>query len=160
MNFSVSDEQRMLLDSIDRFMAQHLPPAEVRRRDAEADPPYHLLPLMGEMGLLGITTPETDGGLGGDWQTLVLVQERMGYHAFMAVALLNRVTCFGLESIRAGGNAQQRQVLIPKLIAGDAAFALALTEPGAGSDAGGIITRATPAAPARRSVAPEASPCS
>ena len=143
MNFSVSDEQRMLLDSIDRFMAQHLPPAEVRRRDAEADPPYHLLPLMGEMGLLGITTPETDGGLGGDWQTLVLVQERMGYHAFMAVALLNRVTCFGLESIRAGGNAQQRQVLIPKLIAGDAAFALALTEPGAGSDAGGIITRAT-----------------
>ena len=143
MNFSVSDEQRMLLDSIDRFMAQHLPPAEVRRRDAEADPPYRLLPLMGEMGLLGITTPEADGGLGSDWQTLVLVQERMGYHAFMAVALLNRVTCFGLESIRAGGNAQQRQVLIPKLIAGDAAFALALTEPGAGSDAGGIITRAT-----------------
>ena len=76
MNFSVSDEQRMLLDSIDRFMAQHLPPTEVRRRDAEADPPYHLLPLMGEMGLLGITTPEADGGLGGDWQTLVLVQDR------------------------------------------------------------------------------------
>lgn len=143
MNFPASDEQRMLLDSIDRFMAQHLPPAEVRRRDEEADPPYHLLPLMGEMGLLGITTSEADGGLGGDWQTLVLAQERMGYHAFMAVALLNRVTCFGLESIRAGGSTQQRQTLIPKLISGEAAFSLALTEPGAGSDAGGIITRAT-----------------
>ena len=143
MNIPTSDEQRMLLDSIDRFMAQHLPPAEVRRRDEEADPPYHLLPLMGEMGLLGITTSEADGGLGGDWQTLVLAQERMGYHAFMAVALLNRVTCFGLESIRAGGSAQQRQTLIPKLISGEAAFSLALTEPGAGSDAGGIITRAT-----------------
>tara|TARA_R110002110_G_scaffold30683_3_gene108497 strand:+ start:1333 stop:2484 length:1152 start_codon:yes stop_codon:yes gene_type:complete len=143
LNIPTSDEQRMLLDSIDRFMAQHLPPAEVRRRDEEADPPYHLLPLMGEMGLLGITTSEADGGLGGDWQTLVLAQERMGYHAFMAVALLNRVTCFGLESIRAGGSAQQRQTLIPKLISGEAAFSLALTEPGAGSDAGGIITRAT-----------------
>ena len=142
MDFAPTDEQRMLLDGVDRFMARHLPPDEVRRRDADRDPPYFLLPLMGEMGLLGQTVPEDHGGSGGDWLTLALVQERMGYHAFMAVVLLNRVACFGIESILAGGSEEQRQEFLPALVRGEANFAMALTEPGAGSDAGGIRTRA------------------
>ena len=56
MDFTLSEEQHMLLDSVDRLMKRHLPPQEIRRRDDEADPPYFLLPLMGEMGLIGLAS--------------------------------------------------------------------------------------------------------
>lgn len=142
MDFSLSEENRLLLDSIDRFMQQHLPPAQVRRRDEAADPPYHLLPLMGDMGLLGLATPQDHGGSGNNWRTMALVQERLGYHATMAAILFNRVTCFGIQTLLACGSEEQRNRYLPRLLKGEATFALALTEPGAGSDAGAIVTRA------------------
>ena len=89
---------REILDAVDRMMARHLPREEVRRRDAAADPPMHLLPLWGEMGLLGLAVPERYGGSAegiGDWQMLSLIQERLGWHAFMAAAL-RRMSVSGL----------------------------------------------------------------
>ena len=142
MGFRITDEQRLLLDSVDRLLARHLPPDEVRRRDAEADPPDHLLPLMAEMGLLGLAVPEAKGGQGGDWQTMSLVQERLGYHATMAAILFNRVTCFGIMTLLTSGSDAQCDEFLPHMLAGEGAFALALTEPEAGSDAGAVMTRA------------------
>jgi alkylation response protein AidB-like acyl-CoA dehydrogenase len=144
MDFSLTEEQRLLLDSVDRFMEQHLPSSEVRRRDAAAEPPYFLLPLMGDMGLLGLATPAEVGGGGSDWQTLALVQERLGYHATMAALLLNRVACFGIQTLLSSGSASQRERYLPTLLSGEGSFALALTEAGAGIDAGAVITRAHP----------------
>lgn len=144
MGFKETDEQRLLLDSIDRLMPRHLPPQEVRRRDAEADPPDHLLPLMAEMGLLGLAVPKAEGGQGGDWQTMSHVQERLGYHATMAALLFNRVTCFGIMTLLTSGSVAQRAAFLPRMLAGEGAFALALTEPDAGSDAGALKTRASP----------------
>lgn len=144
MDFGDTDEQRLLLDSIDRLMDRHLPPEEVRRRDAEADPPDHLLPLMAEMGLLGLAVPVDAGGAGAAWQTMACVQERLGYHATMAALLFNRVTCFGIMTLLASGSGAQRAAFLPRMLAGEGAFALALTEPGAGSDAGALAARAVP----------------
>lgn len=143
MGFRKTEEQRLLLDSIDRLMARHLPPDEVRRRDAEADPPDHLLPVMAEMGLLGLAVPEAKGGQGGDWQTMSHVQERLGYHATMAAILFNRVTCFGIMTLLTSASEAQCEEFLPRMLAGEGAFALALTEPGVGSDAGAVTTRAT-----------------
>lgn len=142
MDFGQTQEQRALLDSIDRFIARHLPREEVRRRDTARDPPHFLLPLMGEMGLLGLAVPQRYGGAGGDWVTLGLVQERLGYHGFMAAVLLNRVVCFGAMSLLTYGSEEQRQRYLPRLTRGEMLVSLALTEPGAGSDAGAIVTRA------------------
>jgi len=142
MDFEFSHEQKLLLDSVDAFMARHLPPAEVRARDAAADPPDHLLPLMGEAGFLGLPVPEEQGGSGGDWRTMALVQERLGYHATIAAVLFNRVTCFGIMTLLTSGSARQQAEFLEALIAGRASFALALSEPNAGSDAGGITSRA------------------
>jgi alkylation response protein AidB-like acyl-CoA dehydrogenase len=144
MDPETTDDQRMLLDSVDRLIARHLPPDEVRRRDAEADPPDHLLPLMGGMGLLGLPVPASLGGAGGDWRTMAAVQERLGWHATMAAILFNRVTCFGIMTLLASGTEAQKAAFLPGLMAGQGAFALALTEPGAGSDAGALATRAKP----------------
>ena len=90
MDFGLSDEQRALLDSIDRMMAQHLPPEEVRRRDKAHEPPDFMLKHYADLGLLAIPFPESYGGLGGEWQTVVLAEERLGYHAAMAASLLQR----------------------------------------------------------------------
>ena len=136
---------REILDAVDRMMARHLPREEVRRRDAAADPPMHLLPLWGEMGLLGLAVPERYGGSAegiGDWQMLSLIQERLGWHAFMAAALFNRAVCFGAMSFLSYGSEEQKRRFLPEIVAGRMSIALALTEPQAGSDAGALATRA------------------
>ena len=143
MDFSISDEQRQILDSIDRFVDRRLPKEEVRRRDAEHVPPYDLLPEMGSMGLFALPFPAEYGGLGQPWTTVALAQERLGYHAYMAASIFNRMVGFGGMSILTYGSAAQKRALLPRIIAGEILVALALTEPQAGSDAGAVAMRAT-----------------
>ena len=57
MDFSLTEEQRAVLDTVDRFCARHLPIEEVRRRDRAHIPPYDLLPLMGEAGFFRLALP-------------------------------------------------------------------------------------------------------
>jgi alkylation response protein AidB-like acyl-CoA dehydrogenase len=142
MDFSISDEQRQILDSIGRFVDRRLPKEEVRRRDAEHVPPYDLLPEMGSMGLFALPFPAEYGGLGQPWTTVALAQERLGYHAYMAASIFNRMVGFGGMSILTYGSEAQKRELLPRIIAGEILVALALTEPQAGSDAGAIAMRA------------------
>lgn len=131
-----------ILESVGAFLARHLPPEEVRRRDAAHIPPYDLLPEMGRLGLFALAVPENAGGLGAGWRTVALVQERLGFGAYCAASIFNRVVGFGLMSLLTYGSERQRAELVPLLLAGEAFCALALTEPQAGSDAAAIRTRA------------------
>lgn len=142
MDFGLADEQRAILDSIDRMMAVHMPPEEVRRRDAAHEPPDFLLKHLAELGLLAIPFPAEYGGLAGSWTTVAVAHERLGYHAAMAASLFGTTLGFGGMSVFTYGSEEQRRTLLPKIIAGELRFALALTEPGAGTDAGALITRA------------------
>jgi alkylation response protein AidB-like acyl-CoA dehydrogenase len=135
-------EQAQILASVETFLARALPPEEIRRRDAAHMPPYDLLAEMGRAGFFALAVPLEHGGLGADWHTVALVQERLGRHAYMAASIFNRVVGFGLMSVLAYGSADQRRVLLPLLMAGEAFCALALTEPQAGSDAAALRTRA------------------
>ena len=142
MDFSVSQEQQQILDTVDRLIERHLPPAAVRRHDREHAPPYHLLPALGSAGILAMPFPVDNGGLAVSWESVVLVQERLGYHALMASSLFNRAVCFGGMSLLMYGSETQKDRHLPDIIDGRAFFALALTEPGAGSDAASVTTRA------------------
>lgn len=142
MDFATTPTQDAFLEAVDRFAARHLLPDEVRRRDSEHLPPYDLLPAMGEAGFFRIALPEAEGGLGEDWRSLALVQERLAKHAYFAGSILNRVVGFGIASIRGYGSAAQRATLLPRLLQGQLLIALALTEPDAGSDAAAVTTRA------------------
>lgn len=142
MDFATTPTQDAFLEAVDRFAARHLLPDEVRRRDSEHQPPYDLLPAMGEAGFFRIALPEAEGGLGEDWRSLALVQERLAKHAYFAGSILNRVVGFGIASIRGYGSAAQRATLLPRLLQGQLLIALALTEPDAGSDAAAVTTRA------------------
>lgn len=133
-----------MLDAVDRFLAQRLPPEEVRRRDAAHQPPYDLLPELGAMGVLGMVAPPQWGGMGLDWVSLALVQERLAQHAYFVGSIVNRVVGFGLMTMLRNGSAAQQQRWIPPLVQGTGLMALALTEGNAGSDAGAVETRAIP----------------
>lgn len=142
MDFSLTSEQQALLESVDRMMAAHLPPEEVRRRDRAHEPPDHMLGRYADLGLLAIPFPEEYGGLDGPWSTVTLAHERLGYHAAMAGSLFGTTMGFGGMSILTYGSDAQKEELLPRLIKGELRFSLALTEPGAGTDAGALITRA------------------
>ena len=146
MDFAISAEQQSMLDAVDRFLAQRLPPEEVRRRDAAHQPPYDLLPELGAMGVLGMVAPPQWGGMGLDWVSLALVQERLAQHAYFVGSIVNRVVGFGLMTMLRNGSAAQQQRWIPPLVQGKGLMALALTEGNAGSDAGAVETRAIPEA--------------
>jgi alkylation response protein AidB-like acyl-CoA dehydrogenase len=142
MDFAIGDQQRRILDTVDRFLARRLPAEEVRRRDREHIPPYDLLPEMGELGLFALGFPTAQGGLGEAWTTVALVQERLAYHAYFAGSIYNRMVGFGATSILAYGTDAQRREILPRIFAGQCLCALALSEPEAGSDAAAVRARA------------------
>lgn len=142
MDFAITDEQNRILDTVDRFISRRLPPEEVRRRDAGHIPPYDLLEEMGELGLFALGFPPEYGGLGADWRSVCLVQERLGFHAYMAASIYNRVVGFGGMSLLTYGSPAQKKEFLPQILTGKMLIALALTEPEAGSDAAAIRTRA------------------
>ena len=142
MEFGIDDQQRAILDTVDKLVDRHLPLDEQRRRDAAGDPPYALLKVLGEAGLLRLPFPDAVGGLGAPWTTVALVQERLGTRAWMLGSLYNRAVGFGGMGLVTYARANQRDALMPRLIAGELLFALALTEEGAGSDAAAVTTRA------------------
>lgn len=142
MNFGTSPEQDAMLETVDRLIATHLPPDEVRRRDSEFEPPNHLLKVYAEAGILALPLPAEYGGLNESWTSVSLVHERLGYHAAMAGSLFGTTVGFGSMSVLTYGSEDQKRDLLPRIVSGDLRFSLALTEPGAGSDAGALITKA------------------
>jgi alkylation response protein AidB-like acyl-CoA dehydrogenase len=144
MDFALSESQSQILDTVDRFMARHAPPEEIRRRDAAHTPPYDLLPAMGAAGFFGLAVPEQYGGSGLDWSTVALAQERFGQLGYCVASIFNRVVGFGAMSFLTYGSEAQRAEFLPRLVAGKCLIALALTEPQAGSDAAAITTRGKP----------------
>ena len=142
IDFEIPEEDRALLDSIDRMMAREFPPEALREADERHETPWRLLPFMGRLGLFAIPFPEEWGGLGKDWRTVALVNELLAYHAGIAATLFGTTVGFGGMSLLKYGTDEQKRDLLPRLIRGEVRFALALTESQAGTDAGAIIASA------------------
>nr|HMS81324.1 acyl-CoA dehydrogenase family protein [Burkholderiaceae bacterium] len=141
IDFELPEDDRQLLDAIDRMMAREFPPEALRAADRDHRTPWELLPVMGRLGLLGLPLPEAYGGSAKDWRTVALVNERLAWHAGIAATLFGTTVGFGAMSLLTYGTDAQQAALLPRLVAGRARFALALTEPGAGTDAGALVTR-------------------
>ena len=139
---SGDNDSDMILDAVDRFCRDRLSGEEVLRRDREHVPPYDLIAPMAEMGLLRVSLPEQHGGLGLGWTMLFRIQERIGYHANFVASIISRIVNFGAMPVILFGTPRQRDEILPQILEGRLLVALALTEPGAGSDARGIATRA------------------
>ena len=137
----LSDDERMIRDSAAAYAADKLQPRVIAAYENETSSP-ETFREMGGMGLLGITVPEQYGGLGGNYVTYGLVAREIervdsGYRSMMSVQ-----SSLVMYPIHAYGSEEQRMKYLPKLATGEWIGCFGLTEPDAGSDPGGMKTRA------------------
>ena len=137
-----TEEQKMIAQTCDDFLD-----TEVMTRLDEIDSMQHpeimpnLMDKCGELGLLGTSIPENYGGFGMNFNTSMLVAERIGKGHSFAVAF-SAHTGIGTLPILYYGNEEQKNKYLPKLASGEWKAAYCLTEPDSGSDANSGKTRA------------------
>jgi pimeloyl-CoA dehydrogenase len=140
MQFSYSEEQAMLLESVDRFGAQHLPPGERHRLIQQGRSGEEAAwAAMAELGWLLLPIPEDSGGLGGGIVELMALGEGFGRHLVPGPYVASCVLAPAL--LAHGGDALHP--LIGELAAGTAIAAAALLEPGGGYDLHHVATTAS-----------------
>ncbi len=136
------EEQRMIADTCRDFLDTEVMP-NLDRVDAQEEGFVRsLLDKAGELGLLGISSPEELDGFGQSFVTSMLASEVMG-SAYSFAVTYSCHTGIGSMPILYFGNEEQKQKYIPKLSTGEWAGAYCLTEPSAGSDANSGKTKAT-----------------
>jgi short-chain 2-methylacyl-CoA dehydrogenase len=141
MDFDLSDEQRLLRDTVREFaLAEVAPVAE--QLDREKRFPYEIVAKLGELGLMGIPFPEEYGGGGGDSLGYALAVEQLTRVDSSVAITLCAHTSLGTQPIYLFGSEEQKREWLPKLCSGKVLGAFGLTEPEAGSDAGNVRTRA------------------
>lgn len=140
VDFALTEEQELLREQVRRFAGERIQPG-AQERDREHRFPVEIFAEMGELGLLGMLVPEEYGGAGMDTVSYVVAMEEIS-RADPAVAVTmsvtNSVCCWPIN--RFGSEELKRRVL-PELAAG-VLGGFGLTEPGAGSDVGGMRTTA------------------
>ncbi|MDF1555004.1 MAG: acyl-CoA dehydrogenase family protein [Deferrisomatales bacterium] len=141
MNFELNEDQKMVRDMVRRFAENELAPiADAIDRSHEF--PRATLAKMAELGLMSMLVPEQDGGTGMGAVAYSLALMEIG-RACASHSVTTSVTNMVCEGIYRFGDPAQKARYIPKIASGEyAAGAFALTEPGAGSDAGSLRTSA------------------
>lgn len=137
----LTEEERMIRDAARAYSQEKLAPRATQAYADEVTEP-EVFREMGEMGLLGTTIPEEYGGIGAGYVTYGLVAREVervdsGYRSMMSVQ-----SSLVMYPIYAYGSEEQRQKYLPKLASGEYIGCFGLTEPDAGSDPGGMKTRA------------------
>lgn len=141
MNFGLGDTADMIRDSVERFAADEiLPRAADIDRDNEF--PMDLWPKMGEVGILGVTVEEEYGGAGLGYLEHVVALEEVSRASGSVGLSYGAHSNLCVNQIRRNGSQAQKQKYLPKLISGEFVGALAMSEPGAGSDVVSMRTRA------------------
>lgn len=113
-----------------------------RELDATSTFPWQNVRTMGELGLLGIPVPKQYGGMGLDYMSYILTVEELAKYDASHSITVSAHTTLGSGPILEFGNDAQKDRFLPHLATGKVLGGFGLTEPGAGSDAGGTRTRA------------------
>src|SRR5216683_1282335 len=140
MNFDLSEEQVAIRDTIRELVQDRVAPraAEI---DEKAEYPKDIERLFADNGILGIPFPEEYGGISGSSVTICMGIEEIA-KACASSSLILAVQALGSYPILVAGSEEQKKRLCPPLASGDKVAAYALSEPGSGSDAGALKTRA------------------
>jgi butyryl-CoA dehydrogenase len=142
MDFSLSDHQKLIRDTVRQFMENEVRPG-VRQRDREGRFPAAEIAKLAEIGCCGMLTPEEWGGPGLDTVSYVLMLEEVArVDAAMATSLGVTNSAVQVPLLGFGTEAQKKKYL-RRLATGEILGAFCLTEPQAGSDAAGIQARAS-----------------
>jgi len=142
MDFDLSDEQRLIRDTVRDFARNEVRPV-AEQLDRDHAFPYEIVAQMGELGLMGIPFPEEYGGGGGDTLSYAIAVEELTRIDSSVAITMAAHTSLGTMPIYLFGSDEQKQDWLPQLTGGARLAAFGLTEPEAGSDAGNVRTRAT-----------------
>ena len=141
LTFNHSDDIRALRDALQAFVA-----AEIAPRAADIDRanefPADLWKKFGDLGLLGMTVEEEYGGTQMGYLAHIIAMEEISRGSASVGLSYGAHSNLCVNQIRRNGTAEQKAKYLPKLISGDHVGALAMSEPGAGSDVVGMRTRA------------------
>ena len=138
----LNEEHRALQESVRKFAQEVVAPV-IAKHYEEHSFPYDVVRQMGKMGLFGLPFPEEWGGMGGDYFALCLALEELARVDSSVAITLEAAVSLGAMPIYRFGTEAQRQRWLPALAAGEALAGFGLTEPGSGSDAAALSTRAT-----------------
>ena len=141
MNFELTKEQQMIKEMVRDFAEKEIKP-HAQDWDETAEFPHEVFKKMGELGLLGIPFPEEYGGSGGDTISYAIAVEEIGRACGGTGLSYAAAISLGASPIYYFGTEEQKQKWLVPMAKGETLGAFGLTEPNAGSDAGGTRTRA------------------
>ncbi len=141
MDFELSDEQRMIKETVYKWALKELAPIQEKVDEEDWFPP-DFFKKCAEIGILGITIDEKYGGLGGDVLMQTLAVEQMSRFAPGLAMTYAAHSNLCAHNIHRNANDAIKEKYLPPMVRGEKIGALALTEPNAGSDAMSLRTRA------------------
>ncbi|MEM7686300.1 MAG: isovaleryl-CoA dehydrogenase [Paracoccaceae bacterium] len=141
MKFGLAEEIEALREAVHRFAQDRIAPLAAKT-DAENDFPHQLWREMGEMGLLGITVEEEYGGSGMGYLAHCIAVEEIARASASISLSYGAHSNLCVNQIRLNGTEEQKQKYLPGLCSGEHVGALAMSEPGAGSDVVSMKLRA------------------
>ncbi|WP_405629029.1 acyl-CoA dehydrogenase family protein [Streptomyces sp. NBC_01174] len=141
MNLELSEEQEAVRQLAEDFVAREITPHVVEWDRAESVD-KSIVKKLGALGFLGLTVPEEYGGSGGDHLAYCLVTEELGRGDSSVRGIVSVSLGLVAKTIASWGSEEQKQQWLPGLTSGEAIGCFGLTEPGTGSDAGNLTTRA------------------
>jgi short-chain 2-methylacyl-CoA dehydrogenase len=141
ISFELTEEQQELRRVVRQFAREKVAP-RAEEFNARKEFPTDLVLEMGRMGLFGLPFPVDYGGMGGDYLSLCLAIEELGRVDQSLGITLEAGVGLGAMPIYRFGTEEQRREFLPPLVRGEQLAGFGLTEPGGGSDAGGLRTRA------------------
>lgn len=141
MNLQFSEEQEMMRKMVRDFAEKEVQ-QEVDRMETEDRFPREIIQKMGKLGLMGVPIPEKYGGSGMDYTSYIIAINELSKVSATLGVILSVHTSVGTNPILKFGSEAQKKEYVPKLASGEYLGAFALTEPGAGSDAAGLKTKA------------------
>ncbi|MFD0356106.1 acyl-CoA dehydrogenase family protein [Streptomyces sp. NPDC127110] len=141
MNLELSEEQEAVRRLARAFTDREIAPYAAEWDRAESVD-RSIVKKLGDLGFLGLTVPEEYGGSGGDHLSYVLVTEELGRGDSAVRGIVSVSLGLVAKTVAAWGTEEQKRTWLPRLCSGEALGCFGLTEPGTGSDAAALTTRA------------------
>ncbi|MFJ4502829.1 acyl-CoA dehydrogenase family protein [Streptomyces sp. NPDC088864] len=141
MNLELSEEQEAVRQLARDFVARDVAPYAAEW-DRSENVDKSIVKKLGSLGFLGLTVPEEYGGSGGDHLAYCVVTEELGRGDSSVRGIVSVSLGLVAKTVAAWGDEKQKRHWLPRLTSGDAVGCFGLTEPGTGSDAAGLATRA------------------
>jgi len=141
VDYLLSEEQKMMREMVHKFAKEEIAP-HAREHQEKEQYPADIVKKCGELGLMGIAYPAEYGGAGMDFVSYMLAVEGISRYCASTGVIISAHSSLAVDPIYRFGSEEQKKKYMPDMCSGKKIGCLALTEAGAGSDAGSIKTTA------------------